>query len=433
MAAAAACASASAQAPANALVDAFRAAQGFDPAYGAARHEQLAAQEGIELAAGARRPEAAITSNGAYNNLDQQAGPISRSTRYFGGTFGVVVRQPILNRELESREALARLRARQLDDVLQARRLELSERLVEAYVQLAYAGGLVDLSRDELRRQHQLVDVARRSLAGGEGTTTEVLEAVSRADLLQAQLKAAEAALDDARETLRALTGPGVDLGSPRFAGRPLSALTEVPAPGATDAMLATHPEVQARQAAVDLARENINLARAPYRTRLDWSAGATRSDSDTINSVNQAATLGSVGVQLNVPLYSGGRDDSAVRQAVLLVGKAEADLDETRESLRQKLRQGLRGLVSAQQRWLALQTAKDSTRQLISATNRSIAGGVRSRLDLLLAERQLVQVLREEQAALSEYLRAWWRATTARGQAGEAELRQLATAFEMP
>lgn len=433
LAACSACAPAAAQAPAEVLLNAFRAAESFDPTYGAARQEQLAAREGIELAAGALRPEAAFTGNGSYNNLDQTMGAVSRSPRYWGGNVGVVVRQPILNPELESRETLARLRARQLDAVLEVRRLELSERLVDAYVQLAYAGGLVELGRDELRRQQLLVHAAQRSLAGGEGTTTEVLEAVSRADLLQAQLQAAEATLEEARESLRALTGPGVDLGTPRFSGRPLSALPAVAAPAAVDAALAAHPEVRAREAAVELARENINLARAPYRSRLDWSVGASRGDSDGVNSVNQKNRLGSISMQWNVPLYSGGRDDAATRQAVLLVGKAQADLDEAREALRLKVLQALRGLASSRQRWQALQSAKDSSRQLISATNRSIAGGVRSRLDLLLAERQLVQVLREEQAALAEYLRAWWRATTARGEAGEAELRLLATAIEMP
>lgn len=57
----------------------------------------------------------------------------------------------------------------------------------------------------------------------------------------------------------------------------------------------------------------------------------------------------------------------------------------------------------------------------------------MRSRLDLLLAERQLAQVLREEQSALAEHLRAWWRAATARGEAGETELRRLEQSVEVP
>ncbi|HYE40970.1 MAG TPA: TolC family protein, partial [Ramlibacter sp.] len=173
-------------------------------------------------------------------------------------------------------------------------------------------------------------------------------------------------------------------------------------------------------------ARENINAARAPYRTRVDWWLGASRSDSDVVNTINQVNTLRSTGLQVSVPLYSGGREGAATRQAQLLAGKAEADLDSTRESLRLKLRQALRGLDASGQRWQALQSAKQSTRQLVDATRRSIAGGVRSRLDLLLAERQLAEVLREEQAALAEHLRAWWRAASARGEAGEPELRQL-------
>lgn len=414
------------------LVDAFRAALGFDPAYRAARQEQLAAQEGIALAAGARKPEVALTGAASYNSLDQKIGDQTRSPNYTGNSFAVQLRQPIINRELESREAQARLRARQADAVLAVRQLELGERVVDAYVQLAHAGGLVELTRDELRRQGQVVESARRSLAGGEGTTTELLEATSRADLLRAQLGAAETTLENAQEALRNVTGPGVHVPAARLASR----LPPPPprlADAAIDAVLAAHPEVLARQASVDLAFENIRAAQAPYRARLDWSMSAGRSDSDVVNSINQVNTLRSAGLQFNLPLYSGGREDAATRQAQLLVGKSEAELDDTREALRLKLRQGFRGLASSAQRWQALQSAKSSTRQLIAATGRSIAGGVRSRLDLLLAERQLAQVLREEQSAVAEHLRAWWRAATARGEAGESELRQLEQSVEVP
>lgn len=413
-------------APASPLVEAYRAALSFDPAYRAARQEQLAAQEGIALAAGARRPEVSLTGTGAFNSLEQRAGAVTRSPDYTSSSVGVQLRQPLINRELESREAQARLRARQADAVLAVRALELGERLVEAYVQLAHANALVQLSGEELERQAQVVESARRSLRGGEGTTTEVLEAASRADLLRAQKGAAQTAVENARETLLGLTGPGFVPPAPRLASR-LPPPPSGPGPdGLVDAMLATHPEVQARELGVDLARENINAARAPYRTRVDWWVGVSRSDSDVINTINQVNTLRSTGVQLSVPLYSGGREGAATRQAQLLAGKAEADLDAARESLRLKLRQALRGLDASGQRWQALQSARQSTRQLVDATRRSIAGGVRSRLDLLLAERQLAEVLREEQDALAEHLRAWWRAASARGTAAEPELRQL-------
>lgn len=341
------------------LVDAFRAALAFDPAYRAARQEQLAAQEGIALAAGARRPEVALTGAASYNSLDQTAGSVSRSPRYTGSSLAVQLRQPIINRDLESREAQALLRARQADAVLAVRQLELGERLVDAYVQLAYAGALVDLTREELQRQGEVLEAAQRSLAGGEGTTTEVLEAASRADLLRAQLGAAQTALENAQEALRAVTGPDWRMPRPRLAVRPPPA-PPVPADDrSVDATLVAHPEMQAKQAALELARENVNAAQAPYRTRLDWSMSAGRSDSDVINTINQVNVLRSVGVQLNVPLYSGGREDAATRQAQLLVGKAEAELDDTRESLRLKLRQAVRGLASSGERWQALQSAK--------------------------------------------------------------------------
>ena len=414
------------------LVEAFRAALAFDAGYRAARQEQLAAQEGIELAAGARRPEVALSGAGSLNSLDQKVGSASRSPEYTGSSIGVQLRQPIINRDLESREAQARLRARQADAVLAVRELELGERLVTAYIDLALATGVVEVTRADLQRQLRVLEAAQRSLAGREGTVTEVLEASSLADVLRAQLGAAENSRLNAEESLRAITGPSVRP-APRLGRRLADAAGEAAGTSALDAMLANHPELRARQLAVELARENINGARAPYRPRLDWSLGANRSDSDVVNSINQVNTLRSVGVQFTVPLYSGGRDGAATRQAALLVGRAEADLDDTRETLRLKGQQALRGLSSASQRWQALQSARHSTTQLITATGRSIAGGVRSRLDLLIAERQLVQVQRDEQQALADHAKAWWRWAVARGEAGEAQLLQLEPSFQQP
>jgi protease secretion system outer membrane protein len=426
-----ACTASLAQAPAGSgLLDIYRSALEHDPGFRAARQEQQAAQEGIPQAVGARRPEVSVSGGANFNQLDQQVGAFSRTQEYQGGSLALQLRQAIVNRELESREVLARLRAQQADAVLDARRLELTERLVDAYVAYALAAGVQELTRGDLERQQQLIEVARRALSGGEGTTTDVLEATSRADVLRAQLRAAETQRQNAEEQLRSIAGPRVPVRVPRLAGR----LPELPLEaGDAEALVLQHPQVRARQLGVDLARESIALARAPYRPRVDWLATASRSESDAVNTVNQTNTLKSLGLQLSVPLYAGGRESSAERQAVLLVGKAEAERDDTAEEVRLKLRQGLRGLQSSQERWRALQSARRSTEQLITATTRSITGGVRSRADLLLAERQLAQVLRDEQQALSDYLRAWWRLTTARGEAEESQLRVLQGAIDIP
>lgn len=418
-----------AQPSAPGLLRLWDAALAHDPVWRAALKEQQAAQELVPLAVGARRPEASLTATAARNQLDQRAGAFSRSPSYTSSSLGVQLRQPLINRDLESREAQAVLRARQADAVLAARRLQLSERLVDAWVQLAQASALVEISGTELQRQLELVRAAERTLAAGEGTATDVLEAASRAELLRAELRAAETARDNAAESLERIAGPAARGLAPQLAP---AAQAHLPEP-AGNAAAQPHPEVLAAEIGVALANEGIQGAKAPYRPRLDLSAGASRADSDVVNTVNQVNVLRSVGVQFSMPLYDGGREDSATRQAVLLAGKAAADLDDAAQAVQQRLAQARRTLATSRQRLDALRAARASTEQLIGATRRSIAGGVRSRLDLLLAERQLGQVLRDEQAALADHLRAWWRLQTARADAGEPQLQQLSGAFRLP
>lgn len=421
---------ASAQADPAVLVNAWRDALEHDATWRAARDEARAAREQVELARSAWRPGVVASATSQRNHLDQRANGTTRSASYNSSSLALQWRQPLLSRELDSRDALARLRADQADALLAIRRADLARRLVDAWLDLVRAerqGAFLD---DELARQTALVDSARKGLSSGEGTVTDLLEAGSRVELLQAQRVAAQASRDDALDALAVITGRRTGWARPGAAALPPERVPAAPTPGAIDAALPEHPQLRFRRLALDMAREEVRLARAGNASRLDWIASASRGDSDAVNSVNQVNRLWSAGVQFTLPLLDGGRADSGARAALALVDKAQAEFDDTERSLQAEVRQTLRALDSARERALALQAARRSSVQLVSATQRSVVAGVRSRPDLLLAERQLAQVQREQDQASIDQLRAWWRATALQRQTPEADLPLLEQAL---
>ena len=54
----------------------------------------------------------------------------------------------------------------------------------------------------------------------------------------------------------------------------------------------------------------------------------AQRDDSETLNQYGVQSTNRQLGVQVNIPIYSGGGISSATRQAAANYGRAQAELD---------------------------------------------------------------------------------------------------------
>lgn len=422
-----------AQAQSSRLVIAYRAALEHDATYRAARDEARAALEQLEVTRSAWRPEVALSASALGNRLEQSVGQADRSAQYGSSSLSLQWRKALLNRELESRESLAGLRAQQAEALLALRHTELTRRLVDAYLDLARAKRVISSVSKDLARQVELLEVAHRGLASGEGTVTDVLETSSRIELLQAQRAAAEAGRDDALDNLAVISGRAEvwESWENRESERAVLAKLQAPQVETVVAALSESPERRIRILALQMAQEEVRLASAAAAPRLELIASASRGDSDAVNSFNQVNNLWSAGVQFTMPLLDGGRSDGNVRVALALVDKAHAELDNTERRLNVEARQSLRALNTAEQRVSALRFALEASEQLVSATQRSLVAGLRSRVDLLVAERQLSQVQRELDQAAMDKLRSWWQVRTLQRQILESDLLELEQAVE--
>jgi protease secretion system outer membrane protein len=142
----------------------------------------------------------------------------------------------------------------------------------------------------------------RAAAAGGEGTITEIAEAESRLEFARA---GRAEALDRVAVTMRKLEGmtgtPMRDL----WVLRPDFVPTGV-RPGQLEEWSAlaqdNNPEIRAQRKAYEMASLEVNR-RAGHLPQLDLVARATRSENETISTLNQKTSVTAVGVQLNFPL----------------------------------------------------------------------------------------------------------------------------------
>jgi protease secretion system outer membrane protein len=307
---------------------------------------------------------------------------------------------------------------------------EVALRVVGAYLDALLAEDQLALSlaqRDTYLEQHK---VNRRLFEKGEGTKTDTLETQARLDLAEAQVLEARDNLAATRSTLEGVVGMPVDTLdrlAPGFRFEPLkpATLEEWKA-----LALANNRDLEAARLGVETARLEIGRQRAGHAPRLDFVATYSKGDAETINTYTQNTVNRSLGIQLNVPIYSGGAVNASSRQAVASFERAKADLDVKTNKVMVELLKAHSLVVSSVARVAALVKATESGQELMKATEQSIKGGVRINLDLLNAQQQLFSSQRDLAQARYTYLLGVLRLRAASGSLDGGDIREIAAYF---
>lgn len=279
----------------------------------------------------------------------------------------------------------------------------------------AYTNAL--LARDQLElAKHQVVyhqTLLRRNLAmkaAGEETQTAVLETQSKLYVAESELLSVEDELDFALRELNKLTGLFITYES-------LPALTDdnIQLPMVFNelnqwqqAALASNHQLQALQHKIQSLDYEIEEQRAGHLPRINLFASSTLFDSNTENTYQQTYDTDTVGIQLQMPLYLGGRVSSGMGQVRAEKTSMEYQLRSQQQTTKMQVRRYFRQCLRSAVELKARRHAVSSSAQLLVATEMSIKGGVRSNQDALEAQQQLHQAKLDFAKARYEYLKAW-------------------------
>ncbi len=255
--------------------------------------------------------------------------------------------------------------------------------------------------------------------------------AQARLDLALAQELEARQNVDFTQRRLEVLTGQPAQTLAPldvlRF--RPHS-----PEPGSVQAWIEqaeqSSPELQALRAQLQAAQQEIDKAQAGHKPTLDAVVQWSRSNSDSVTSVNSRFENKSIGLQLNVPLYSGGFVNSTVRQAVASRERVRETLEAATRDLGVRVHQEFRGMTEGMLRVAALEQAVRSAEQAVLSNQRSFTAGARTTLDVLNAEQQKTSAQRDLAQARYRYLVAQLRLQSLAGQDRQASIAQVSSAL---
>lgn len=418
------------------LLDAYEAALQHDPTYRSAYHENEAGQQAEAIGLASLLPNLSIThtqnkSSGTITGKTQTGQSVSDVVTFDSQISSLTLRQPLINLEAVASYRIGKAQADSSRAKFTGRSQQLIVRLVEAYVETLLAQDHVKLAEAQLVSLEELKRVNERMLIKGEGTTTDVLETQSKHAIAQARVIEANDELEGAQLKLEAIIGQKInqlDRLSDAFNTRAIQ-LQDYDNWYAL--ALERNAELVTQRHAVTSGKEEIRKSFAGHTPRIDLVASLSKNNRGSFITRNQDAELGTIGVEVNFPLYAGGRVNALTAQAKANHARAEADLDAVTDKVLVELKKQYNLLKSGIKKIESLELAVKSAELLVDATEKSIRGGIRINLNLLDAQQQLYTAQRDLSRARFDYLLAYLRLQLAAGTLVLDDLRNIASYFK--
>ena len=401
----------SAQASALDFKQVYQAALEQDATIRASRAAADSGRERLPQARAGLLPQVSASAGRNFNSLDTTSPNIlgelgTINDRYFSDNKSLQLRQPLVNMQRWLQFEQAKSMVAETEATLDRDLQNLVVRVAGAYFEYLMSDEQLELVLAQKKMYTSLVDAAKKGLAAGSGTRTDIDDAQARLDMASAQELEARQNQDQTRRQLEVLINQPVA----SVAKLNVPALKLVgPVPASLDEWTSraekNSPEIKAMQARLEAARREVSKSQAGHLPTLDAVAQWSNSGSENITRINSRYENKSIGVQLNVPLFSGGYVSSTIRQAVAEQTRAEETLEALRRDLGVRVHKEFRGVSEGVMRVRALEQAVRSADQMMKSTQMSFKAGSRTQLDVLNAQQQYTMALRDLAQARFVYL----------------------------
>ena len=406
---------ASAAAPAEDLVEVFELALASDPEFLATGADHRASRETLPQALAELRPRVHVTFDTRWNERQ-------RSGDYRSESLILSIEHPVYRRDRSIAVDQADSRIARADALHAAARQDLVVRVAERYFGVLEAEDELGFAHATLEAFEQQLAQSRQRFEVGLIAITDVEEAKAGFDLSQAQLIAAQNALDIAREALREMTGAYQERLAPL---RETHLVT--PEPADIDQWTAIALERNLRLLAAkhdtETARREIERIQAGHSPTLDAVGSFGLNDSESGGPLRET-TRADVGLRLSVPLYTGGSVLSRTRESRHRHRRSLELLELERRRAQRETRDAYLGVNSGISRVQALEQAVRSSRTAAEAIEAGFQVGTRTSVDVLDAQRDLFRARRDLSEARYRYVLDVLRLKRAAGVLSEEDLR---------
>lgn len=384
------------------LLEIFEQARQQDPVYQAAAADLRARMEARPQARSGLLPNIGAGANYSRNRFDPKDAEANYSTNQ---TWGLELRQSLFHRDRLLQLDQADFLIAQAEADFAAATQGLVLRVSEAYFATLAAHDTLRFARAEKDAITRQLDQAQQRFEVGLTAITDVHETQAAYDLALSREIEAQAQLDNAYEALRELTGSRPRTLAVLSTDLPLLG----PDPEAPDAWVDTALEqnlaLVSAMAGLGVRQEEVRIQRAGHLPTLDLTASYTNQDQNFGGIQQIEREDSSVGLELNIPIYSGGLTSSRTREARERFQEAQAQVEGVRRNAERQVRDAYRGVTADISQVRALDQALQSSRTALRAQEAGLEVGTRTTVDVLNAQRELFRAERDRAQARYTYL----------------------------
>jgi outer membrane protein len=401
------------------LLDVYRMAQQSDPTLRAAEAGNQAAQQGRAQSRAALLPQVNLSADVTKNQRDLSGA----SSDYDSSGYNLSLVQSLYHHDYYKQLKVADAGIAQANAQYEAARQGLILRVASAYFALLGAQDSLTTAEATKRAIAQQLRQTQQRFEVGLTAITDVHEAQAGYDATVAAEIAASNGLDIAREELREITGE--EPLAPATLQQEMPLLTPEPADIRqwVEKAQAQNLSLIAAEAAARAAAEELSRREAGHYPTLDLVANHRYSDTTDLPVTGNELTNTSIGVQLSIPIYSGGLTTARSREARALLAQAQASLETQRRATVREVRSAYLGVTAGISQVKARKQALSSAQTALEATQAGFEVGTRTAVDVLNAQQVRYGAQSEYFRSRYDYLLATLKLKQAAGSLSEEDI----------
>jgi outer membrane protein len=289
-------------------------------------------------------------------------------------------------------------------------------RVSQAYFDVLTAQDNVELFQNKKALIKQQLQAAQSKFEVGSATIVDANDAQARFDLANAQETAAQAELIVRRGVLEQIVGHPVPPLKPLAKDAKIEGVVADPRAKVKDAKgipiaESVNPKLPPGQELTDWIKQaeaanygvlasqlNVDIAQSAYRGSLAanyptvnfvGTTGMNQANGSPTNfnpSTTQNIYNNTIALQMSLPIFSGGFNNSVIRQRAALVDKAKSDYDNLRRTAAQATRQAFTGFYGGLATVRAFEAAEKSSASALASSQLGFDVGALINLDVLIA-----------------------------------------------
>lgn len=406
------------------LLSLYIEARQQDTEYAIALAEVLVGDEKAVQGRAGLLPQLSLESQTSMSNTSYELDSGSQEHRRQNRNYGVQLTQPVFRwknwieyEQGDLQKAVAETRLRKADQALIVR-------VAETYFAALNSEDIYD-SIAMLRKSYsEQLASARKNFELGNVSIADVHEAQASFDRASANLIRANNDKVIAYQYLAKIVARTP--GSLKGLSEPV--YLTAPQPALVDEWLSVveseNPDIQIQKLLLDIVAHEVKRKKAEHLPTIDLFVSHNMQQNPSANT--ESSESSSIGLRLSMPLYSGGRTRSGVREALAMHSQAEYELEDARRTARVATWDAWSGVISGIAQVQALEAAQKSAQLAVDSNLMGYEVGVRVGIDVLQVQSQLSETMQQLSRARYDTLLAQLRLKAAVGALQEKDVEDI-------